>query len=96
MHRRAYEKPLGYAGDFRMMELCAAPELGGDGLYGRFLHSIAQNYTLAKTVRARQMVMKQAVRDTIEGDVGTSLFASWRSLPAPRSSCGECSRRRGG
>ena len=46
LHRRAYEKPLGYAGDYRMMELCFTRELGGEGLFGRFLHSVGQNYTL--------------------------------------------------
>jgi hypothetical protein len=62
MHRRAYDKPLGYAGDFRMMELYFARRLTGEGMFGRFLHSIGQNYTLGHTVVAREAVMHDAVR----------------------------------
>ena len=62
MHRRAYEKPLGYAGDYRLMELYFTREFAGEGLFGRFLHSIAQNYTLGRTVVAREVVMREAVR----------------------------------
>jgi extracellular factor (EF) 3-hydroxypalmitic acid methyl ester biosynthesis protein len=61
LHRRVYEKPLGYAGDYRMMELFFAHERTGDGLFGRFLHSIAQGYTLGKSVTARELVMREAV-----------------------------------
>jgi extracellular factor (EF) 3-hydroxypalmitic acid methyl ester biosynthesis protein len=61
MHRRAYDKPLGYAGDFRMMELYFARRLTGDGMFGRFLHSIGQNYALGHTVVAREAVMHDAV-----------------------------------
>jgi SAM-dependent methyltransferase len=61
LQRRAYEKPLGYAGDYRMMELCFTRELAGDGLFGRFLHSMAQNYTLVRAVVAREAVMREAV-----------------------------------
>jgi hypothetical protein len=68
MHRRAYEKPLGYAGDYRMMELYFARELGGDGLFGRFLHSITQGYTLGQTVIAREQLLRDVVRATIESD----------------------------
>jgi hypothetical protein len=65
MHRRAYEKPLGYAGDYRTIELYFTDELTGDGLYGRFLHSVAQNYTLGRTVRAREQVMRQAAAEAL-------------------------------
>jgi extracellular factor (EF) 3-hydroxypalmitic acid methyl ester biosynthesis protein len=66
MHRRAYEKPLGYAGDFRLMELCFTRDLGGDGLFGRFLHFMGQNYSLCRTLVARERVMRDAVRSAIE------------------------------
>jgi SAM-dependent methyltransferase len=68
LHRRVYEKPLGYAGDYRMMELFFTRELGGEGLFGRFLHSIAQNYALGRAVIAREVVMRAAVRAAIEAD----------------------------
>jgi hypothetical protein len=65
MHRRAYEKPLGYAGDYRMMELYFARDLRGDGLFGRFLHSVAQGYSLGRTVVAREALLREAVRDAL-------------------------------
>jgi extracellular factor (EF) 3-hydroxypalmitic acid methyl ester biosynthesis protein len=66
LNRRAYEKPLGYAGDFRMMELVFTEELGGEGLFGRFLHLICQNYTLARAVVGRASVTREAVRSASE------------------------------
>ncbi len=63
LHRRAYEKPLGYAGDYRMMELYFAQDLAGDTLFGRFLHTIAQGYTLGRTVIAREALMRSVVRE---------------------------------
>jgi extracellular factor (EF) 3-hydroxypalmitic acid methyl ester biosynthesis protein len=68
LQRRAYEKPLGYAGDYRMMELCFADELKGDSLFGRFLFSIARNYTLVRTVVAREVVMREAVHAAARAD----------------------------
>jgi extracellular factor (EF) 3-hydroxypalmitic acid methyl ester biosynthesis protein len=62
MHRRAYEKPLGYAGDYRMMELAFASNLG-DGLFGRFLNTVTRQYTLMRSVVAREVLMRAAVRD---------------------------------
>jgi len=77
LQRRAYEKPLGYAGDYRMMELCFAPEPTGDGLFARFLHSIGQNYGLVRTVVAREAVMRSAVRGASEapGDAPIRILA---------------------
>jgi SAM-dependent methyltransferase len=68
LHRRAYEKPLGYAGDYRMMELFCTDELSGDGLVGRFLHLIMQNYSLARAVRQRQVVMRDAIRTAMNAE----------------------------
>jgi extracellular factor (EF) 3-hydroxypalmitic acid methyl ester biosynthesis protein len=66
LQRRAFEKPLGYAGDYRMMELCFVQALSGDSLFGRFLHSMAQSYTLVRAVVAREAVMREAARKAIE------------------------------
>lgn len=68
MHRRAYEKPLGYAGDYRLMELIQDPELDGDSLYGRFLHHVGRSYTLAETVRRRGEVASAAIRKVLKQD----------------------------
>jgi extracellular factor (EF) 3-hydroxypalmitic acid methyl ester biosynthesis protein len=77
LHRRAYEKPLGYAGDYRMMELCFTRELGGEGLFGRFLHSVGQNYTLARAVVAREAVTRAAIHQAVaaEGDGPVRILA---------------------
>ncbi len=66
MHRRAYEKPLGYAGDYRMMELYFAHERTGDGLFGRFLHSISQGYSLCRAVVGRERLMRRTVQEIVE------------------------------
>jgi extracellular factor (EF) 3-hydroxypalmitic acid methyl ester biosynthesis protein len=66
MHRRAYEKPLGYAGDYRMMELYFARDLTGDTLFGRFLHSVSQGYSLGRAVVARETLMREAARAAVE------------------------------
>jgi extracellular factor (EF) 3-hydroxypalmitic acid methyl ester biosynthesis protein len=68
MHRRAYEKPLGYAGDYRMMELYFTREFTGETLFGRFLHSISQGYSLGRTVIAREALMREAVRAAAEAE----------------------------
>ncbi len=77
MHRRAFDKPLGYAGDYRMMELCFARELTGDGKFGRFLQSVALGYPLVQTVAAREAVMREAVRAVLaeETDVPARILA---------------------
>jgi hypothetical protein len=62
MHRRAYEKPLGYAGDYRMMELHFANDLG-EGLFGRFLYTVTKQYTLVRAVIAREALMRGAVHE---------------------------------
>lgn len=68
MHRRAYEKPLGYAGDYRLMELIQDPTLEGDTLYGRFLHHVGRSYTLAETVRRRGEIASEAIRRVLRQD----------------------------
>ncbi|MGQ0503901.1 MAG: hypothetical protein ACT4TC_01125 [Myxococcaceae bacterium] len=65
IHRRAFEKPLGYAGDYHLMTLYFAKQLTGEGLFGRFLHLLGKNYTLGKTVIDRVRCMREVVRETI-------------------------------
>lgn len=53
--RRAYEKPLGYPGDFQMMQFCYSNEYEGDSAFGRALHKFyADDYPLSQGVRARK------------------------------------------
>jgi len=67
-HRRAYEKPLGYAGDYRMMEYCFADGFAGDSLFGRFLDSTAKGSRFGRAVVAREGVLREAVREAIGRD----------------------------
>jgi extracellular factor (EF) 3-hydroxypalmitic acid methyl ester biosynthesis protein len=61
-YRRAYEKPLGYAGDYRMMEICLAPEFRGDTLYARFLDALLKNSAIPRAVIAREVVLRRAAQ----------------------------------
>lgn len=64
IHRRAYEKPQGYAGDYRLMELYFVS--AGDGLFGRFLHSVTRGYTLCRAVVGREALMRRAIQEVAE------------------------------
>jgi extracellular factor (EF) 3-hydroxypalmitic acid methyl ester biosynthesis protein len=65
IHRRAYEKPQGYAGDFELMRLFFATTMEGQTLYARFLHYVGQRYPMARTVVARERTMRDAVRSRL-------------------------------
>ncbi len=65
IHRRAYDKPLGYAGDFELMRLFFAAQMEGASLYARFLHFVGQRYPMARTVIARERTMREALRARI-------------------------------
>jgi extracellular factor (EF) 3-hydroxypalmitic acid methyl ester biosynthesis protein len=66
MHRRAYEKPLGYAGDYRLMELHFATAPAADTMFGRFLQWIAHGYALGRSILGREVVMRAAVQRVVE------------------------------
>ncbi|MAU93476.1 MAG: hypothetical protein CMJ93_04640 [Planctomycetes bacterium] len=68
IQRRAYEKPQGYAGDFRMMELTQANYLEGETLYQRFLQYFSQEMSLGQTVRARGAVALKAISEVASKD----------------------------
>ena len=65
IHRRAYDKPQGYAGDFELMRLFMTSEIEGETLYARFLHYCGQRYPTARTVIAREKTMRSAVRERL-------------------------------
>ncbi len=65
IHRRAYDKPQGYAGDYELMRLFFAETLCGETLYARFLHFVGQRYPMGQTVVARERVMRSVVRERI-------------------------------
>ncbi|TNF75358.1 MAG: hypothetical protein EP299_06300 [Acidobacteria bacterium] len=65
MYRRAYEKPLGYAGDYQLMTYYFTETFSGDTLYDRFLHFTGQNYPHSHAIRARERLTREAVREVI-------------------------------
>ena len=65
MHRRAYEKPLGYAGDYRMMTLMLQDSYEGDSLYARFLHHVSKHYSFGRMVITRERALRRIIREAI-------------------------------
>jgi len=61
--RRAFRKPLGYAGDYRMMEILQTAELSGETLYGRYLDLAAQENPMGVSVRRRSELVRSILRD---------------------------------
>lgn len=82
MHGRAYDKPLGYAGDYRLMELGQAEELEGESLYARFLHHLGQYCSFGRTVTARGATAREAVRELILHAQGPVRIVSLACGPA--------------
>ncbi|RMH02894.1 MAG: hypothetical protein D6702_07510 [Planctomycetota bacterium] len=66
MHGRAWEKPLGYAGDYRLMELGQMAGLEGESLYARFLHHVGKFCTFGQTVTERGLTARRVARELIE------------------------------
>jgi extracellular factor (EF) 3-hydroxypalmitic acid methyl ester biosynthesis protein len=56
---RAYFKPLGYAGDYLMMEMIYRNIPAGDGKLGQLVDSWCLNTTAAKSVRGRRRLLSQ-------------------------------------
>ena len=56
---RAYFKPLGYAGDYLMMEMIYGNRPEGDGKLGRLVDSWCLNTTAAKSVRGRRRLLSR-------------------------------------
>jgi extracellular factor (EF) 3-hydroxypalmitic acid methyl ester biosynthesis protein len=81
MHRRAHDKPLGYAGDYRMMLLYFATQYEGATRYGRFLHYAAQRYTLGRAVVQRQECLHAEIGRAKQGS-GRARIVSLASGPA--------------
>lgn len=65
MYQRAFEKPLGYAGDYRLIEMYFSDNLTGETLYSQFLQYVAQRYPLGRAVRSRERLMRSRIRETI-------------------------------
>lgn len=70
LHSRSHDKPSGYAGDYQTMLLCSGPDYLAGSLYERFLYWVARNYTMVRTVPARQRTMRAVIAEvatTVKG-----------------------------
>jgi len=75
MHHRAFHKPLGYAGDYRLMLLGNDAELSGDSLYGCLLQHTVQNYGLGRAIVERCATAGHAVAAALRADRPTRIVS---------------------
>lgn len=76
-YRRAITKPLGYAGDYKLLLMYNQLEPSGDTLYERFLDVASKMHTLSRTVIARQQTVADEIGRALDG--GASKFVSLAS-----------------
>ncbi len=65
LHRRSYEKPRGYAGDYKAMTMCFADRLLGNTWWGKFLHNAGLQYPMVQTVPAREANVRRVIHETV-------------------------------
>jgi extracellular factor (EF) 3-hydroxypalmitic acid methyl ester biosynthesis protein len=71
-HRSA-AKPLGYAGDFEMMNILYRNELVGDSLFGKCMHAYWLNHPESKAVRNRSEFLYGMISRVIRDRAGVPL-----------------------
>jgi hypothetical protein len=64
--KRATEKPLGYAGDFEMMESLYRNENEGFNLFGQALHRWVMEMNSARAVKGRQEYFYKIIQNRLE------------------------------
>jgi extracellular factor (EF) 3-hydroxypalmitic acid methyl ester biosynthesis protein len=82
MHSRAYNKPLGYAGDFKLMLLGNDVDLSATSLYGCLLQHTVQNFELGKAIVARCFTAGRKVSEVVSNKQGPSRIVSLACGPA--------------
>lgn len=75
MHSRAYDKPLGYAGDYLLMVLGNDEELSGETLYGCLLQHTVQNFALGRAIVDRCHTAGHAVAQAVRIDRPTRIVS---------------------
>jgi chemotaxis methyl-accepting protein methylase len=65
MHSQAIHKPLGYARDFRFMELAYTDRLEGDSLFSRFMHYFSKRHAVTLSVQHRELRLREAIAKAI-------------------------------
>ncbi len=75
--RRGYEKPLGYPGDFEMMNSVYAWDREGECAYGKLLHRIGLD--VAECISTRMVLMEQAIAEVVACKSGAGKNGAGRS-----------------
>lgn len=75
LHSRSHDKPSGYAGDYQTMLLCSGPDYLAGTLYERFLYWVARNYTMVKTVPARQRSLRNIIAEAATATKGAKIVS---------------------
>ena len=70
---RSVAKPLGYAGDFEMMNIIYRNEAAGDSLFGKCLHAYWLSHPEAKAVRNRSRYLFGLLSNVIRQYEGAPL-----------------------
>lgn len=63
--KRAYEKPLGYPGDFELMKYFYSGKRHGETTYVRLLHHMVNIHPFSQSVPSRMMEIKKAIAHTV-------------------------------
>jgi extracellular factor (EF) 3-hydroxypalmitic acid methyl ester biosynthesis protein len=80
---RTYNKPLGYAGDYEMMNIIYRNEVVGDSLFAKSLHRFYVNHhPETKAVRNRAQYLHRVLRNTLEKSSHPQKILSVASGPA--------------
>jgi len=82
LHSRSHDKPSGYAGDYQTMLLCSGPDHLAGSLYERFLYWVARNYTMVRTVPARQRFISRRLGEASGSKGGVTTVVSIACGPA--------------
>lgn len=64
---RGYQKPLGYPGDFILMNAFYAQKLEGETAYGKLLHRLITQFPLAACVIPRMEMLVDAIDNAVRG-----------------------------
>ena len=79
---RALEKPLGYAGDYQMMNYLYRNEVHGTSLFSKCLHLYYMKHPNAKAVRNRKEYLYEKIKQTLQKADGPIKILSVACGPA--------------
>lgn len=65
LSERSYSKPLGYSGDYEMMNLIYRRELMGNSLFSKCVHQYYTDLPESRAVRNRSVYLKNKIKDLI-------------------------------